>query len=49
MEPVPMMRNRLFVLATLARKVRRDGEHLPCDPLGFRWWRGGGKEVRDDE
>jgi hypothetical protein len=49
MEPVPVAGNRLFVLATLARKFRRDGEYLPFDPLGFRRSRGRGKEVRDDE
>jgi hypothetical protein len=49
MEPEPITRDRLFVLATLARKFRRDGEYLPCDPLGFRRSRGRGKEARDDE
>jgi len=49
MEPVPITRDRLFVLATLARKVRGDGEYLPVDPLGFRRSRGQDKEVRNDE
>jgi hypothetical protein len=49
MEPVPVVGNRLFVMATLARNVRRDGEYLPVDPLGFHRSRGRGKEVRDDE
>jgi hypothetical protein len=49
MEPVHVARNRLFVMATLTREVKKDGEYLPFDPLGFQRSRGRGKEVRDDE
>jgi len=48
MEPVPITRDRLFVLATLARK---EGGTANICPLTSRLSEveGAGKEVRDDE
>jgi len=48
MEPVPITRDRLFVLATLARKEGGTANICPL-ALGFRRSMERSKEVRDDE